>query len=1377
MKRIIQLAFALMLFCVSTWVLAVVPINAGQLTINRFPVNTSPGEQYDPHVDQDFATFSELVGFDQIIHYYQFSSGIDQIISRSLPGGLFAQDFLPSVQGGHIVFDRYVPRGDTTTMLFDVASATLTEINPQPGSIRYGIDIGGNTVAYADMSVVNPSLMIGEIYAWDVLTHSAQRLTNDMNYDDSPNVSPSGDVIAWESCISPFTNCDIKMARRNGTNWTVDTAPNIPRKNQMDPSTDGTYVVWEADAGDANRWDIYYMKVGSTVPVRIELTDDQYHPRIADGVISFESQNPITLHSDLLLYEIASNRVYQLTNTPTVDETLNNITRLPTGELRIVWQANDDTSTTIPSNNIYGATFALPPSLPLSKYFLPAGNLGTERALHSDTRLGNGKVLIAGGTNISGVLSSAELYDETTDTFTATGSLLTARAGQTSTLLLDGNVLIVGGIDSSLIPNSSAERYDPATETFSPTLTMGTSRSNHTATMLPNGKVLITGGTNGAGVLATAELFDPVTNSFRATGLMWTARSYHTATLLSNGKVLIAGGDNTYGLSSAELYDPATGEFTPTGNANGPAIFRFMNTERSHHTATLLRNGQVLIAGGIDANNYVIASAELYDPVAETFTFTGDLMRPSILPPIDTTHMPPPPSDGHTANLLYNGQVLIAGGEAFQSQLYDMTTGQFTPTGQLGIARLGHTATLLNNGRVLVAGGYNYDSRHLGYLSSSELYGSFGPDLTVSDFNVSPGPHILGQPFTITATVSNNGDVPAHAFDVLLLLSVGPNSMLLQTCQIADLAVGASTTCAVTTSFSSPGTFTLIAYADYYNTVVESDETNNVAGLFLPMPGSGTIAITGSSSQTITSTSFTPATVSPPTGVNFPSGTLSYTVTLLPGQTTSSTSITMPLVPFGTNLTLYKTNNTGGVIGVIPVCNGLSIVVDCWSRQDTSSETIVTLILTDNGPFDLNSAVGLIVDPVLITTDSPPVANAGPDQNIYLGQMATLNGSASSDPDGNPLTYTWTIDAAPVGSVAALVGATTMTPSLTPDVLGTYHISLVVNDGTIDSAASSMVINVSLNLPPVAVASGTPLLGNAPLPVVFNASTSYDPEHSALTYIWNFGDPSSGVNNASTLASPLHTYAAAGNYTAVVTVMDNLGKTDQASVDVIVTAPNLPPVVLPTATPNNGMAPLDVQFAANATDVNAGDVLSYSWNFGDGSPVSTLANPIHTYNSPGTYTAAVMVSDGVNPAVSASLTISVGSALSIHVTEAKVERGEKGKVEGRISMKADFGYAGTLLSTDIIRVKFDGVTLLEVPFGSFKQESTSKYEYETKELEAEIDFNRLTIKVSRHKMLTNGVDNSNGIDVEISFGSATGTDHVVMTGEKGKRDGDLSHKE
>jgi hypothetical protein len=324
------------------------------------PINTNPGEQYDPHVDQDVAVYSELVRFDQSIHYYQFSTGLDATISRALPGGVNAQDFFNDVQGNRIVFSRYIPGGDTGTMLYDIPTGSMVSINPQPGSIRYGISIGGNTVAYADMSVVDPARKIGEIYAYDLITRMATRLTNDTQYDDSPRVAPAGDVIVWEKCQTPYADCDIMMARPSTSGWTVSVVAGTTL-NEMEPDTSSTTTAWEANPGDAYGWDIHWVAVGSSVIQRLQLTDDQFHARVAGDVIAFESQNPTTFHSDLLLYDVAGNRVFQLTNTSTVDETLNDITQLPNGDLRIVWQANDDTSTPIPSNNIYAATFRLPP--------------------------------------------------------------------------------------------------------------------------------------------------------------------------------------------------------------------------------------------------------------------------------------------------------------------------------------------------------------------------------------------------------------------------------------------------------------------------------------------------------------------------------------------------------------------------------------------------------------------------------------------------------------------------------------------------------------------------------------------------------------------------------------------------------------------------------------------------------------------------------------------------------------------------------------------------------------------------------------------------------------------------------------------------------
>jgi PKD repeat protein len=194
----------------------------------------------------------------------------------------------------------------------------------------------------------------------------------------------------------------------------------------------------------------------------------------------------------------------------------------------------------------------------------------------------------------------------------------------------------------------------------------------------------------------------------------------------------------------------------------------------------------------------------------------------------------------------------------------------------------------------------------------------------------------------------------------------------------------------------------------------------------------------------------------------------------------------------------------------------------------------------------------------VVAVYNPPVADAGIGQNIYLGQTALLDGSASSDPDGDPIvSYTWTFDAAPVGSAFAdpYASLSDVTPSFTPDLIGDYLLSLVVNDGALNSAAATVLVTATQNLAPVATASSDVYTGVAPLTVNFDASASYDPEGGALTYSWNFADPTTGVNNVSNLPNPSHAFNTAGTYTVLVDVIDDFGNVTQASVDIIATDP------------------------------------------------------------------------------------------------------------------------------------------------------------------------------------------------------------------------------
>ncbi len=310
--------------------------------------------------------------------------------------------------------------------------------------------------------------------------------------------------------------------------------------------------------------------------------------------------------------------------------------------------------------------------------FTSTGSMGYARLGHSMTVLNNRTILVAGGHNAFSKRSmpSAELYDIKTGTFSFTGSMNSARLDHAAVLLNNGKVLVSGGQNPDFSAVDLAEIYDPASGRFSPTASMLNARAGHTATVLKDGTVLIAGGAEDNGLLASAELYDAEGAASAPVGSMTAVRQGATATLLPNGSVLIAGGASQAGscagcaTAAVEIYNPLTKTFTRTSN---------MHARRRGHSATLLPNGSVLIAGGVDdASGTILASAEIYNSATRTFSPAASMSFARF---------------GHVASTLASGKVLIAGGFdspntiTNRAEIYDPVSGKFTPAGSMTDSR------------------------------------------------------------------------------------------------------------------------------------------------------------------------------------------------------------------------------------------------------------------------------------------------------------------------------------------------------------------------------------------------------------------------------------------------------------------------------------------------------------------------------------------------------------------------------------------------------------------------------------------------------------------------------------------------------------------
>jgi hypothetical protein len=244
------------------------------------------------------------------------------------------------------------------------------------------------------------------------------------------------------------------------------------------------------------------------------------------------------------------------------------------------------------------------------------GSLGTARAYHTATLLPTGKVLVVGGTN-GNALTSCEIYDVNTESWSPADSMSNPRFNHTATLMSDGSVLVTGGENDVGVINS-CERYVYGTNSWTSIPNMNEFRVHHTAVMLRDGRIMVIGGEDVYGMpLNSCEIWDG--SSWTRVNSMSEARAQHTAVLLQSGKVLVIGGRGTSGpLTSCEIYDPATGEWSFEAN---------LNTARYLHTSTLMYSGLVVVIGGYNGTNY-LSSCEVYDPATHEWTVSTSASIP-----------------------------------------------------------------------------------------------------------------------------------------------------------------------------------------------------------------------------------------------------------------------------------------------------------------------------------------------------------------------------------------------------------------------------------------------------------------------------------------------------------------------------------------------------------------------------------------------------------------------------------------------------------------------------------------------------------------------------------------------------------------------------
>jgi len=802
----------------------------------------------------------------------------------------------------------------------------------------------------------------------------------------------------------------------------------------------------------------------------------------------------------------------------------------------------------------------------------------------------------------TGLAAGAAAISASVGGLTGSASLSVAAPSLVSIAVTPGNVSIAAGGSQQFTAtgtyNNGTTQDLTSSVTWSSSLPKVAAIGSGLASAAALGQTTITASSGSISGSATMT----VTAGFVLTGPLNTARQYHTATLLNNGLVLIAGGFGSSGaLASAELYNPVNGTFMSTGS---------LNTARGQHTATLLQNGTVLILGGTDGNSS-LASAEIYNPATATFTPVGSLNTARAM---------------HSATVLPSGMVLVCGGidpnnqPLASAELYNPYTGTFTSAGNLNVARSLHTAALLNNGQVLLAGGNPQAAQ-----TSAELYDpSSGTFTSTGNLNAGRYDH--------TATLLNDGTV-------LIAGGTGGNGAP-ATAELYDATTGMFTPTGSlstarfehTASLLNNGTV-LIAGGFAGNGALNSAELYDPASGTFSLTGSlsnarynhaatllnnGMTLITGGFNEVVLAGSefYEPTSLTPPNLVS---------ISVSPANPTVPLGAAQPMVATGT----FSDNSTQQLASVT------------WSSSNSAS------VATTNDATDHGAAYAAASGSAVVTACAGSVCGSTP---VTVGPPALL--SIAVTPANSTVPSGYSVHFSAVGSYtdgstqsltnSATWNSSSNTVTITPAGLATGWdlgvFSITATVGSITGTATltvspAVMVSLSLNPTSLFMSVGTTL----PLQVIGNMSDGSTPALDGGNVSWSVGGP------------PIATVDGFGNVTALQNgttsvVAQSGGFTATANVTI---APVASVQIIPAAISMAAGTSTQLHAIATLSDGRTEDVTNtISWSSAQPSIASVSAGMVSALQ----VGAATITAQGSGFSGSASLNVLPVASLNIFPT-------------------------------------------------------------------------------------------------------------------------------